>query len=154
MVDLGEKSHDPNLDFSLNRRAFFPALLREVRVLSSTLKGSSSFALSELGHLPDDQLARLIPMIQPAFSVYVEGAQVVGRHRETGTEVELFPAERENVLALNLFTGRITLATAGRRLAQQMDWDEAQGFALVKDLFLLLVSQLVCVPCNSPGPEE
>jgi len=148
-LTLAEKSHQHHLNFSLSRRAFFPALLREVQVLSSALRGSQSFALSGLGNLPDDQLARLIPMILPAFSTHIDGERVVGRHRETGAEVDLFPSEKENVLALNLFDGQTTLGTAGKRLAQQMGWDEVQGFAHVKDLFLTLVGHLVCVPRNS-----
>jgi len=149
-----EKSRRHNLDFSLSRRAFFPALLREAWVLSGTLKGKPAFTFSELGDLPDNQLAGLIPMILPTVAVYIDGERVVGRYKRTGTEIELFPAEKENVLALNQFNGKATLATAGSRLAQQMGWDEAQGFAYVKDLFLSLVGHLVCVPRNPLEPEE
>jgi hypothetical protein len=151
---LAERSRRSDLGFSLSRRAFFPALLREARVLSGTLKGGRSYALSELAGLPDDQLARLVPLILPVYAIYVDGERLVGRHAETSAFVELAPSVRENVLALNLFDGQITLGTAGRRLAQQMDWDEARGLAHVKDLFLSLVGRLVCVPRNSPEPEE
>jgi hypothetical protein len=153
-MPLAEKSSRRNLDFALSRRAFFPALLREAWVLSGVFEGKPAFALSELGNLSDDQLAGLIPMIVPAFAVYVEGEWVVGRHKKTGTKMQLFPAEKESVLALNLFNGKVTLAAAGSRLAQQLGWDEAQGFACVKDLFLSLVSHLVCAPRNPLEPEE
>jgi hypothetical protein len=104
--------------------------------------------------LPDEQLAGLIPMILPAFAVYVEGECFVGRHKRTGTKIDLFPADKESVLALNQFNGKTTLAEAGSHLAQHMGWDDVQGFAYVKDLFLLLVSDLVCVPQNSVELEE
>lgn len=151
---MAERSRRSDPDFGLSRRAFFPALFREVQVLSGSLKGGRSYALSELRDLPDDQLARLVPLILPVFAIYVDGERLVGRHAETGVVVELAPSVRENVLALNLFDGQITLGTAGRRLAQQMDWDEARGFAHVRDLFLSWVGRLVCVPRNSPEPEE
>jgi hypothetical protein len=151
---LAEKTHHHNLDFRLTRRAFLPALVREVRVLSSTLKGDRNLALSELGNLPDEQLAVLRPMILPAFSIYVDGERVVGRHKETGVVIDLFPAEKEGVLTLNQFNGKVTLGAAGGRLAQHMGWDEAQGFAYVKDLFLSLVGHLVCIPQNYVESEE
>jgi hypothetical protein len=129
-------------------------LLREARVLSSTLKGGRSFALSDLGDLPDEQLARLIPLVRPVFAIYVDGEQVVAQHRETGSVAGLAPSTKENVLALNLFSGQINLGTAGRRLAREMGWDEPRGFAHVKDLFFSLVGSLVCIPLNSPQSEE
>jgi hypothetical protein len=93
-------------------------------------------------------------MILPTGAVYVEGERVVGRYKKTGIKIDLFPAERESVLALNQFNGKVTLATAGNRLAQQMGWDEAQGFAYVKDLFLSLVGHLICAPRSSLEFEE
>jgi hypothetical protein len=150
----GEGSGRSELDFSLSRRAFFPALIREAQVLSGTLKGVRSYPLRELGDLPDDQLADLIPVVQPDFAVLVEGEYLVARHRETGAVVQLVSAVKENVLALNLFDGRATLGTAGRLLARRMGWDGARGFAHVRELFLCLVGHLVCVPLNSPQPQE
>jgi hypothetical protein len=151
---LVEKTRHHNLDFNLTRRAFFPALVREVRVLGSTLKGDRNPALSELGNLTDEQLAGLMPMILPAFSISVEGERVVGRHKETGVEIDLFLAEKESVLVLNQFNGKATLREVGGRLARHMGWDDARGFAYVKDLFLFLVGHLVCIPQNYVDFEE
>jgi hypothetical protein len=125
-------------------------LLREARVLSSTLKGGRSFALSELAELPDEQLKALIPLVRPVFDVFVEGERLVARHKEAGSIIELGPATREQVMALNLLAAETRLEVAGRRMARQMGWQEERGFAYVKDLFLSLVAHLVCVPLNSP----
>jgi hypothetical protein len=143
-----------DLDFALSRRSFFPALLREAKVLSGTLQGVRSYPLRQLSDLPDDQLADLIPVIQPTISVVVEGEYLVGHHKDTDAVVQLVPSVKENVVALNLFDGRITLGTAGRLLARQMGWDGARGFAHVRDLFLSLAGRLICVPLNSPQPQE
>lgn len=128
-------------------------MIRDARVLSSTLKGGRSFALSELGDLPDEELARLFPLVRPGFAIYVDGEHVVAQNRETGDIVELGPSTKENVVALNHFSGEVNLGVVGRRLAHQMGWDEARGFAHVKDLFIALVGRLVCVPLNASEPE-
>lgn len=141
------------LGFDLSRRDFFRALFLEARDLSGVTRGQRSFALSDLAELPDDELARLIPMVQPVFAVYVEDEYILARHGETGNVVELCPSARENILALNLFNGQIGLGTAGRRLALQMEWDESRGYEHVKGLFLSLVGRLICVPRNSLEPE-
>jgi hypothetical protein len=138
----------------MSRRAFLPALVREVRVLSTTARGKRSYELSDLGRLPDSQLARLIPMIHPALAIELVEERLTARHRETGEVVDLVPAVRENVLALNLFDGDLDLGMAGRRLAKQMSWDEAEGFAYAKSLFLSLVGRLVYFPRYSAAPEE
>jgi hypothetical protein len=129
-------------------------LLREARVLSSTLKGGRSFALSGLDDLPDEELARLIPLVRPGFAIYVDGEHVVAQNEKTGDIVDLGPSTKENVVALNHFDGQVNLGAVGRRLAHHMGWDEARGFAHVKDLFLSLVGRLVCVPLNAFESEE
>ena len=93
-------------------------------------------------------------MINPGLAIRVDEEQVWGQRQETGEVFELLPSSRENVLALNLFNGQINLGTAGRRLALQMNWDEARGFAHVRDLFLSLAGRRVCVPRYSPEIEE
>jgi hypothetical protein len=117
-------------------------------------RGGRSYALHELDDLPDEQLSKLIPTIRPDFSIHVDGDRMVARHAEKETVIDLCPATRENVLALNLFTGRITLGVAGRRLASQMAWPEDEGFAQVKEMFLLLVGRLMCVPRNTLPEQE
>jgi hypothetical protein len=142
------------LDFRVSRRAFFPALIREVRVLSATFQGEQTFALSELGDLPDAQLARLIPLVVAGFLFEEQEGRIWARHRERNLAIELCAADRPNRLTLDLFDGEHTLAAAGSLLAQQMGWQPAAGFSHVKALFLDLVGHLVCVPRNPLEPAE
>lgn len=143
-----------NLDFGLSRRAFFRALVLEMRDAAAGLHGKRSFALWALQDLPDEHLARLIPVIQPTMAIYLEDERILARDRKTGKVLDLAPASAENVLTLNLFDGRRTLGSASRRLAREMAWDEETAFHHARGLFLSLVGRLVCLPLNTPEAGE
>jgi hypothetical protein len=145
----------PDLSFSCNRRTFLPAILREAIVTTGMLRGGQAGRLSELDSLPDDQLAQLKPVVNPAYEILVEDDCVWGRHKQTGTAFRLFSVdERENLTTFNLFDGSHSLAEVGRLLSAEMGWDEAQGFAHARELFLSLVSHLVCIPKDPPPAVE
>jgi hypothetical protein len=130
-------------------------LLRETIVTLGMLRGGEGGRLSELENLPDEQLARIKPMVNPAFEIEVEAEHVLGRYKETGVAVSLFAVDETATLtAFNLFDGRHTLGEAGARLADQMNWDRDAGFAYARDLFLQLVENLVCVPRDPPRGAE
>jgi hypothetical protein len=134
-----------------SRRAFLPALLREAAVTLGMLRGGQGGRLSELGDLPDEQLAQLKPILNPAYEILVEEDCVWGRYKDTGTVVKLFGLEaKENLLAFNLFDGKHSLGQIGKRLAQEMGWDEVRGFLQARDLFLFSASRLVFVPNDPP----
>ena len=134
-----------------SRRAFFPALLREATVTLGMLRGGQGGRLSELGSLPDEQLARLKPILNPAYEIQVEEDSVWGRHKDTGTTLRLFGLEeRESLLVFNLFDGRHSLGQIGKQLAQEMGWEEVRGFLQARDLFLSVASRLVFVPKEPP----
>jgi hypothetical protein len=118
-------------------------------------RGGQGARLAELRRLPDSQFARIKPVVTPAFEICVEDGQVVGRYRKTGAVVALFALEDQaRLLAFNLFEGRHTLAEVGEQLAGQMGWDNEQGFARARDLFVSLVGKLVCLPMDPPQPAE
>jgi len=143
-----------DLPFTCSRRQFWRALLQEVFVISGSLKGRQGCRLSELGSLPDDQLAQVRPIVNPDHETFVEQGHIWSKCKKTEATLKLFPAEKENLVAFNLFNGRHSLGEIGERLSQEMDWDEARGFAHARDLFLSLVSRLVCVPANPLDPDE
>jgi hypothetical protein len=143
-----------DLAFTCSRRNFWRALLQEVFVISGSFKGRQGCRLSELGSLPDDQLARVRPIVNPDHEIFVDQGHVWSRCKTTEATLKLFPMEKENLVAFNLFDGRYSLGEIGERLSQEMDWDEARGFVHVRDLFLSLVSRLVCVPANPLDPDE
>jgi len=45
------------------------------------------------------------------------------------------------------------LGEIGQAVSQEMDWDEARGFAHARDLFLSLASRQVCIPRDAPPPD-
>jgi hypothetical protein len=115
------------------------------------LRGGQGGRLSELGSLPDEKLALLKPIVNPAYEILVEEDCVWGRYKSTGAVIRLFGLEeRESLLAFNMFDGKHSLDQIGKRLAQEMDWDEARGFAHARDLFLFAANYLVCVPQGPP----
>jgi len=137
---------DPS--FTCTRRQFWRALVQEMFVISGTIKGGQAHQLSELGSLPDHQLAQIRPIVNPEYEIFVDQGHVWSRRKETQAILQLFPTAPENLLVFNLFNGQHSLGTIGEYLAQEMSWDAAHGFAYARNLFLFLVSHLVCVPGN------
>jgi hypothetical protein len=132
--------------FTVSRREFLPALLQEALVLIGSFKGRQSFRLSEMCNLPDDRLVQVRPMVNPEHEIFMDEGRVCSRARKTGATLVLFPIEGETLAVFNLFNGSRSLGEIGRHLAGEMGWDEAEGFARAKELFLSLVNHLVCVP--------
>ena len=142
-----------DLSFNYTRRQFFPALLRELVVTASAARGRPTWSLSELGSLPDEQIVKVRPVMNPEYEIVVDQDHVWSWHKKTGVATQLFAMGKENLVAFNLFNGEHTLGEVARQIAQEMEWDEAASLAHVRELFLLLVSHLVCLP-RDPLPEE
>lgn len=146
---------NPRPPFTCSRREFLPSLLKETIVTLGMLRGGRGGRLSELADLPDEQLALIKPVVNPAFEVHVEEDYVLGRHKETGIILRLFSVEeREHLAAFNLFNGKRNLGQVGRLLAEELDWDETRGFAQACEVFLSLVGHLVCIPKEPPALDE
>jgi hypothetical protein len=140
--------HHPRRDlpFTCNRRGFWRALFNEALVLTDSLKGTPPFNLSELGSLPDEQLAQIKPIISPDYRIFVEQRHVCARGKKTGVVLKLFPIQKQNLVVFNLFDGKHTMGQIGERVSEEMDWDEVQGFAHARNIFLSLVRRFVCAP--------
>ena len=143
-----------DLSFTCSRRRLLPALFQEMAVILGSLKGGQGGRLSDLGSLPDDQLAQIRPIVNPDYEILAHQGHVCSRSRRTQTALKLFPREREYLVAFNLFNGQHNLGEIGVRLSQEMGWDEAKGFAHARDLFLFLARRLVCVPKDPPEFNE
>ena len=107
-----------DLSFSCSRRTFFRALLQELIVTGGSVKGGQGYRLSELGSLPDDQLAQVRPMVNPEHEIFVDQGQVCSRARKTGATLVLFPMDRENLAVFNLFDGRHSLVATSVTVAE------------------------------------
>ena len=135
-----------DLSFTCNRRQFFRALFQEVAVAHSSLQGKLGYRLSELGSLPDHQLAQVRPAVNRDYEIFVDQGHVWARYRlKEQAPFKLFSVEEEESrVAFNMFDGQHSLGEIGDHLAQEME--KAQAFAHVRDLFLSLVEPMVCVP--------
>jgi len=144
----------PDLSFTCSRRQFFRALFQEAVVVRDSLQGREGYRLSELGSLPDHQLAQVRPIVNQDYEIFVDGGHVWARYRlKEQAPLKLFSVgEKESRVAFNLFDGRHSLGEIGRRLAQEMEWGENRAFAHARDLFLSLVEPMVCVPKNPLEP--
>jgi hypothetical protein len=140
------------LPIKVSRRRFWRALLQEVVVTYGSLKGRPGYALSDLGRLSDQQLARIKPILHPDCETFVDQGYMWSRCKETEAILKLFPIVRENMMAFERFDGQHDLGEIGEHVGQEMGWDAARGFAHSRKLFLLLVSRLVCVPKDPPSP--
>jgi len=146
-------SNDPpsrGLSLRCSRRALWPALLQELRVFYGSVKGGQGGTLSALHTLPDDQLAMTRPIVNPDYEIYPEDDYIYCRLRGTAKTRKLFKMEKETLMTFNQFNGQHDLREIGARLACEMGWDEAEGFAYARYLFLALVDRLVCIPRAPP----
>jgi hypothetical protein len=139
--------------FKINRRQFFPALLREINVLFNVSKGGTACQLGDLHEMPDDQLAAIIPMANPAFEISVSGLHVYGRVQRNGEVVKDFHGSAEDFLTINLIDGERSLGEIGGEIAMLRHCEGAVGYALARDTFLRLVGTLLFIP-RGPARNE
>jgi hypothetical protein len=136
--------------FACSRRNVWPALLQELRVWYDSIQGQPGGRLAALRDLDDEQLAKIRPMLNPDYEILVEQDVVCCRAKGVTETRPLFRMKQENLTTFNQFIGQRTLAEIGAQLAQQMGWEQAEGFCYARDLFLDLVDRLVCVPRDPP----
>ena len=150
------KRRHPDLSFTCSRRQFFRALFQEAAVVRASLQGKPGYRLSELGSLPDRQLAQLKPIVNRDYEIFVEKGHVWARYRiQEQSPIKLFSVdERASLVAFNLFDGRHSLGEIGRHLAQEMEWEGDRAFAHARDMFLSLVEPMVCLPKEPLEPTE
>jgi hypothetical protein len=137
-----------DLSFTCNRRTAFGALLQEAVAIHAAIKGAPVCRIAELGSLPDEKLARVRPVVNSSFEINLAQGCVWAKYtpKEKPPQKLFAMAERENLLAFNMFDGTHTLGEIASRMAQEMDWEEAQAFAHLRDFFLTLVKRAVCLP--------
>lgn len=130
------------------RRTFLRAMLQELPVLYGTIKGGQGLRLIDLLDLPDHQMARIRPVVNPDYAIAVKDNAVWAQYRhKQEMPIRLFGTDEEARLqAFNLFNGEHTLGEIGRQLAQTRGEDETAMFACAKELFLALVRHMVCIP--------
>ena len=160
---MPSQARDPS--FSCSRRRLVPALLRETVVTLGMLRGGRGGRLADLRSLPDSELARMRPVVNPAYEILVAEDRatasaaredaVCARHRQSGAVLRLFStADTADLSAFNRFDGQHRLGEIGVLLAQDTGWEEERAFVCARDLFLSLVGLSVCIPRDPPLDRE
>lgn len=141
----------PRSRFLYSRRSFWRALFQEALVATGVVHGGHDCRLEDLGRLPDEDLARIRPIVHPACQIFVEGDAVWSRPRGKDEAARLFRSDDlPSRMALGMFDGERTLGEIGASLAEALDQDEAWGFGRARGLFLSLASRMVCIPRDPP----
>jgi len=141
----------PGLRFLYSRRTFWRALFQEMLVASGVVHGGRECRLEDLGHLPDEALAKIRPIVHPACQIFVDDGDVWSRVRGKEEAVRLFRADDvASRVALGMFDGERTLGEIGTGLAEALDRDEEWGFRRARGLFLSLANRLICIPKDPP----
>lgn len=138
-----------SLSFHINRRQFLPALLQELTVACEQDDGRPTFKLADLGLLPDDQLAVLIPRIVRGCSIHIDDSFVWGKSPGMKKAIRLFPLDSPARIAFNGMNGMTSIGEISTALASASGWDAGRSFSYVRGLFLWLVIARVCQPVNT-----
>ena len=129
-----------------NRRQLLTTVTSELRVLCEAARWGAARGLADLGCLPDDELASLVPAIVPETEL-VEKAGVLWAHlRGSDSLVRLFSVGSPAGAVLGRFDGHTSLATCAERLSKERGMDPQRAFRYVRGLFLHLVSAGFCSP--------
>ncbi len=135
-----------DLMFKLSRRGLLQTITQEYKVAEGKAQGGKEYKLSQLGSLPDAQLANLIPHIISGCRITSDDDSVWGQLQDNSQPKRLFSIEPATLFAFNLMNGRYTLHNISLCLAEEMEWPQEQAFAFVRGLFLHLVQLRFCVP--------
>ncbi len=136
---------------SFSRRELLSAIMRTGAEAVGSIGNEGGFVLSDLPNMTDKELASMRPIVNPEFEIYVERGMVCARSRITGESLELLATEKAELATFNLFNGMHRLDEISERLVGLMNWDQEASFAFVRELFVLLALQQVCIPKDPPA---
>jgi hypothetical protein len=128
------------------RRRFIRLLLGEAASFVDEMGGTPQLRLDQIPDLPDEKLARLIPVVvenvRLGYAAGVLTATIPGKAQP----MQLFATNSTEFRIFNCFDGARSLEAVCLELAPA--GAQAVPFAQVKECFLKLVSAGVCVPAN------
>jgi hypothetical protein len=140
------------LRFVLSRRQLFTDLIMQALVIVGEADGGVGIRLSQLGNLPDAELAHFVPAMRPDCTLWSTDDAIWGKLPDDPQSIRLFPRQPATLCAFNAMNGRTALDAIGRKLAHEMGWEPARGFAFARGLFLHLVQLRVCVIADAGAP--
>ena len=130
----------------MNRRRFFRATAGEVADALEGFQEGLHYQLAELPTLEDEQFGAIRPVIHPEVLFEEKEGKLYGYTLEDDVGTFLFDISALNSAILSSFDGQRSIKRIAKQLAASMHLDPAATFAAVKDVFLLLVRQSICVP--------
>ena len=136
------------LNFGLTRRQLWASLATNVQVYSGKAEGGTAYKLADLGCLPEEILAAVLPQVVPGCAITVEDGFVWGQPPGKPQAARLFPLDSPALTAFNLFNGQTALLEVSRQLSEAYAWDMAHSFAYARGLFLVLILTGVCLPAG------
>ncbi|MBI2877934.1 MAG: hypothetical protein HYY20_13745 [Candidatus Tectomicrobia bacterium] len=145
---MDRQSGRPGRHVIPSRRSFFKFLAGEVTAFFEELCGRPQLRLADLGQLPDETLAQIMPKVPPGVEILVTEGHIRARCPGKEEPIILFDRNPANTFVFNRFNGLTPLGGIGAELAATLSWDGEHGFAHARSLFLRLVRLGVCVPGN------
>lgn len=133
------------LPAQLTRRQFFAGLMNEVRAFAHS-EEQPVYRLSDLGDMPDAELAFVVPVLLPGSEVAEREGFMWGKAPGGRNGVRLFPADSAARFVQEQFDGQRSIVEASRNLAGQFGWEKQSAFAYVRGVFLWLVLAKLCAP--------
>ncbi len=131
----------------VNRRQFFQGIIHDLSMLRSDQSRSTSFRLADLGAMPDDQLAHVVPVFSTDCGVQENSdgyiwAITPDDHQPT----KLFPKSIPAAIVVKLFDGEKSLGMVGELLARKTNWQNDYAFRYTRGVFLSLVMAKIIIP--------
>jgi hypothetical protein len=145
-----EKFPHGQLPVRLTRRQFFSGLMDEVKAFSQTVE-HPCYRLSDLGNLPDQELAFLIPVPLPEVAFVTREGYIWGKPAPARSFLRLFPENCPASFVIRQFNAGMCIVDAARNLARETGLDKQWAFAYVRGVFLWLVLARLYVPLNQRG---
>ncbi len=128
---------------------FFRVIRSESMTFPDAARGTPQLQLSDLWGLSRDRLTKVVPAVKPNIQICVSDRHVRARIRGVEEDPILFELDTANTFAFNRFNGKACIGEISADLAAIMSWEEDQGYASTRSLFLRLVRLGVCEPHNA-----
>jgi hypothetical protein len=141
-----EKVPRGRLAFKSSRGKLLPSLVAELQAYNTRADGKAVLSLADLGNRPDEEIARMVPLVIPFCQITLVDEHVYGQPPLTPRPFELFPINIPAVFVFNLFNGATTIAEVSERLALETGWEQERAFAYTRGVFLWLVLAGICRP--------
>jgi hypothetical protein len=129
----------------VTRRQFFAGLMNEVRAFARE-EEHPVYRLSDLGDMPDVELARVVPAMLPGCQLAEQDGFIWGKTPGTRKGLRLFPADSPARFVMEQFDGQRSILDASRQWIERSGWEKQRALAYVRGVFLWLVLAKLYAP--------